>query len=59
MKEEKEETHIAIFNGKAIRRKIVNNEWFFSVVDIVGVLTESIDPNDYWYRLKKRESETS
>ena len=59
MGEEKEETHIAIFNGKAIRRKLVNNEWFFSVVDIVGVLTESEDPNDYWYRLKKRESETS
>ncbi|MEK6824937.1 MAG: Bro-N domain-containing protein, partial [Nanoarchaeota archaeon] len=59
MGEEKEETHIAIFNGKVIRRKLVNNEWFFSVVDIVGVLTESEDPNDYWYRLKKRESETS
>src|SRR3989344_116372 len=59
MKEEKDETHIAVFNGKAIRRKLVNNEWFFSVVDIVGILTESIDPNDYWYRLKKRELETS
>ena len=59
MKEEKDETHIAVVNGKAIRRKLVNNEWFFSVVDIVGILTESIDPNDYWYRLKKRELETS
>jgi len=54
-----ENTHIAIFNGKTIRRKLVNNEWFFSVVDIVGVLTESTDSNDYWYRLKKRERETS
>ncbi|MEK6847905.1 MAG: Bro-N domain-containing protein [Nanoarchaeota archaeon] len=56
---EKEDTHIAIFNGKAIRRKLVGDKWFFSVIDIVGVLTESADPNDYWYRLKKREQETS
>src|SRR3989344_8663589 len=52
MKEQKEETHIAIFNGKAIRRKIVNNEWFFSVVDIVGVLTDSTIPRRYWSDLK-------
>src|SRR3989344_4503758 len=52
MKEQKEETHIAIFNGKAIRRKIVNNEWFFSVVDIVGVLTDSTIPKRYWSDLK-------
>ena len=54
-----EETHIAIFNGKAIRRKLISNKWFFSVVDIVRVLTDSSDPNDYWYRLKKREKESS
>jgi len=59
MVEEKEDTHIALFKGKAIRRKLINNKWFFSVVDIVGVLTESTDPNDYWYRLKKREQDTS
>jgi len=53
------ETHIAIFNGTAIRRKLVGDKWFFSVVDIVGVLTDSTDPNDYWYRLKKREQEAS
>jgi len=53
------DTHIAIFNGKAIRRKLINDKWFFSVVDIVGVLTDSTDPNDYWYRLKKRELESS
>jgi len=46
------DTHIAIFNGKGIRRKIVNDKWFFSVVDVVGALTDSEDPNDYWYRLK-------
>jgi len=56
---EKEETHIAIFSGKKIRRKLVDNKWFFSVVDIVGVLTESENPRDYWYKLKIREQESS
>lgn len=51
------ETHIAIFNGKSIRRKLVNNEWFFSVVDIVGVLSESDDPRNYWKVLKHRLNE--
>jgi len=52
------ETHIAVFNGKAIRRKFVNNKWFFSVVDVVGVLSESDKPRDYWYRLKQREKKS-
>src|SRR3989338_7632978 len=56
---EKNETHIAIFKGKAIRRKLVDDKWFFSIIDIIEVLTESTDPNDYWYRLKKRELESS
>ena len=62
MKEEKEnegETHIAIFNGKSIRRKLVDNKWFFSVVDIVGVLTDSDNPRNYWSMLKQREKESS
>ena len=29
-------------------------EWYFSVVDVVGVLTESPNPNNYWKVLKKR-----
>ena len=31
-----------------------DEEWYFSVVDVVGVLTESADPNDYWKVLKNR-----
>lgn len=45
--------HIAIFNGKAIRRKLVGDKWFFSIVDIIDVLTESADPNDYWYIVRE------
>src|SRR3989338_2957713 len=50
---------LVVFQDKKIRRIWHNNEWFFSVVDIVGALTESLDPKDYWYRLKKREQESS
>ena len=46
------ETHIAIFNGKAIRRKLVDNKWFFSIIDIIGVLTDSTIPKRYWSDLK-------
>ncbi|MEK6928298.1 MAG: Bro-N domain-containing protein [Nanoarchaeota archaeon] len=52
-------TDIAIFNGKAIRRKLIGDKWFFSVVDVVRALTESENPRDYWYRLKVREKESS
>ncbi|AHH45036.1 BRO family protein [Mesomycoplasma bovoculi] len=50
---------IKIFEGNKIRRVWDNKkeEWYFSVVDIIGVLTESNDPRDYWYRVKKRMSD--
>jgi len=50
---------IIVFNGKNIRRKLVDGKWFFSVVDIVGVLTESENPRNYWNMLKQREKESS
>jgi hypothetical protein len=45
---------LAVFKGKNIRRVIRNNEWWFSVVDICGVLAESADPGAYWRKLKQR-----
>ncbi len=52
-----QENTLAVFEDKKIRKTWHNDEWWFSVVDVVGALTNSTDPNDYWYRLKKRESE--
>ena len=52
-----EETKIAIFRRKEIRKTIHNNEWWFSVVDVVRALTDSTDAKDYWYRMKKRVSD--
>ena len=59
MSEEKEEesTHIALFKGKAIRRKLVNDEWFFSIIDIVESLTDSSIPRRYWSDLKAKLQE--
>jgi len=51
------ENKLAVFEGRNIRRKWHEGEWYFSVVDVVSVLTESQDPKDYWYRLKQRELE--
>ena len=50
-----EDTHMAIFNGKTIRRKLVEDKWFFSVVDVEGVLTDSPTPRQYWGKVKDRE----
>ncbi len=50
---------IKIYENKEIR-SIWNEdveEWYFSIVDVVGVLSESTNPRDYWYRVKKRMSE--
>lgn len=48
------DTQIAIFRSKKIRKTIHNNEWWFSVIDVVEALTDSINPNDYWYKMKIR-----
>ena len=50
------EKEIKLFEGNQIR-SVWNNEkeeWYFSVVDIVGVLSESENSNNYWKVLKKR-----
>ena len=50
---------IKLFEGNQIRSIWDNEqeEWYFSVVDIVGALTDSKNPRDYWYRVKKRRTE--
>ena len=50
-------TKIAVFKGKKVRKTIHNDEWWFSVVDIVAVLTESDNPRDYWFKMKIRVKE--
>lgn len=49
-------TQIKIFEEKRVRTiwDAENEEWYFSVVDVVAVLTESENPNNYWKVLKNR-----
>lgn len=55
-----EEQHkIIVFQEKGIRRIWHKEEWWFSVVDVVEVLTESVQPARYWSDLKKRSSKES
>ena len=50
------ETISKLFDGKEIRSHwdVEAEEYYFSVVDVINVLTDSKNPNDYWYRLKTR-----
>ena len=50
---------IIVFGAKQIRRSFIDGEWFFSVVDIIAALTDSDNPRDYWYHMKRREKESS
>ncbi len=48
------ENALVVFQGKGIRRIFNKNQWYFSVVDIVGVLTDSSIPKRYWSDLKSK-----
>jgi len=45
---------IIVFKGKNIRRIWYQDEWWFSVIDVVGVLTDSPRPRKYWADLKMK-----
>jgi len=45
---------LVVFQGKKIRRTWFNDEWWFSVVDIIGVLTQTDRARKYWSDLKKK-----
>lgn len=48
------DTQIALFEEKKIRKTMHQNEWWFSVVDVVQALTDSVNANDYWFKMKIR-----
>lgn len=56
---EKENTQIKLFEDKKVRTlwDSEKEEWYFSVVDVVAVLTESKDATAYWRKLKQRLKE--
>ena len=53
------EASIRLFEQKQVR-SVWNEEeekWYFSIVDVIGVLTESVDMHAYWRKLKQRLKE--
>src|SRR3990167_1307899 len=50
---------IALFKGKKIRKTLFQNEWWFSILDVVAVLTETPTPKTYWAKIKERDKEMS
>ena len=50
------DTKIKLFEQKQVRTYWNEQEekWYFSIVDVVSVLSESIDPQAYWRKLKQR-----
>ena len=47
------------FEGKQIRKIWHDEQWYFSVVDVIEVLTDSSQPSRYWADLKKRSKKES
>ena len=45
-------SHLIPFEGKEIRKVWHEEQWYFSVVDVIGILTNSKDLRNYWKVLK-------
>ncbi|MBL4560979.1 MAG: hypothetical protein JKX79_08330 [Labilibaculum sp.] len=48
---------LVVFHDKEIRRSWYKDEWYYSLVDIVAVLSESKNPTDYLKKIRKRDEE--
>ncbi|MHB8092144.1 MAG: BRO-N domain-containing protein [Syntrophales bacterium] len=53
------EQKLAVFKGKSIRKVIHKNEWWFSITDVITVLTDSKDPSGYLKDMRRRDAELS
>ncbi|MEI6054459.1 MAG: Bro-N domain-containing protein [Lentisphaerota bacterium] len=52
-----EATKIALFKGNKIRKTLHQDEWWFVINDVIGALTQSADPAQYFKRMKLRDLE--
>lgn len=50
---------ISLFEQYSVRKVWHNGERYFSVIDVVATLTDSLNPRDYWYKMKIRVNEES
>jgi len=54
---EDENNKLILFQNKSIRRTWFKEDWYYSLVDIVGALTDSSNPTDYLKKMRKRDAE--
>ncbi|MBI2099369.1 Bro-N domain-containing protein [Candidatus Uhrbacteria bacterium] len=54
-----ETTKIALFKGKEIRKTLHRNEWWFVIIDVIEVLTDSVQPDGYIKDMRRRDPELS
>ena len=52
-KESKQPASITLFQEKTVRRVWWNDRWYFSIVDVIAILTDSPNPRRYWSDLKR------
>ncbi len=52
------ENQLTPFEGKEIRKVWLDEQWYFSIVDIIQVLTDNPNPSRYWQDLKRKSSKT-
>ena len=47
---------IKLFESKKVRTHWDEEKetWYFSVIDVIEILTDSSNPRDYWFKMKKR-----
>jgi DNA-damage-inducible protein D len=51
------ENELTPFEGKGIRKVWHDEQWYFNVVDVIAILTDSDNPRNYWAQTKKRLAE--
>ncbi len=49
------DSKLALFEGRQIRKRLHEGEWWFAITDIIGALTDSPDPSDYWKKMRRRD----
>ncbi|HBR72119.1 MAG TPA: hypothetical protein DEA27_04965, partial [Candidatus Moranbacteria bacterium] len=59
MKKTEKNTKIAFFEGRKVRKVLHNDEWWFVIIDIVAILTDSVSPAGYIKDMKRRDAELS
>src|SRR5437667_11492365 len=54
MTKESKPTSVALFQEKTVRRVWYDGRWFFSVIDVIAILTNTENPRRYWSDLKRK-----